>query len=176
MSAGRRLSMSAIALALLYGNAMVALQPPQLVELGLYIPHPKFVRDAFDLMSMFSSYSPRNEDYLIYGKRTQVGRPEDRGRWIELPLTDHFPLRHSITTMQLYVSFPAAIYGDVGRTRAWSVLARKIRANHNRLYPDLPVADIRLDAVDWPTDPRGFRAGMLPETTRNRMWFIEAPE
>jgi hypothetical protein len=176
MSALRRLIMSAIALALLYGNAMVALQPPELLALGLYIPHPKLVRDAFTLTSMFSSYSPRNEDYLLYGKRTQSGRADDRGSWIELPLSEHFPLRHSITTMQIYVPFHTALYGEEGRARAWSVLARKIRANHNRLYPDLPVAEIRLDAVDWPTDPRGFRAGMLPDRTRNRMWFIEPPE
>ena len=154
--------MSAIALALLYGNAMVALQPPQLVELGLYIPHPKFVRDIFALTGMFSSNSPRNEDYLIYGRRTQTGRAEDRGRWIELPLSEHFPLRHSITTMQIYVPFHETIYGEEGRARAWSVFARKIRANHNRLHPDLPVADIRLDAVDWPADPRALRRRPRP--------------
>ncbi len=176
MSAIRRLIMSALALALLYGNAMVALQPAELVQRGLYIPHPTVVRDVFDLTSMFSSYSPNNEDYAIYGKRTDAGRAEDRGHWIELPLTDHFPLRHAITTMEVYASFPAAIDGEEGRKRAWSVLARKIRANHNRLYPDLPVAEIRLDAFQWPTDPRGFRAGLLPATTTNRMWFSEAPE
>jgi hypothetical protein len=78
--------------------------------------------------------------------------------------------------MQLYVSFPATLDAEEGRKRAWSVLARKIRANHERLHPDQPVAEIRLDAFQWPTDPRGFRAGLLPATTVNRMWFIEPPE
>ncbi len=168
--------MYTIALALLCGNAMVALQPPELVQLGLYIPHPNFVRDAFELTSMFSTYSPKNEDYMIYAKRTQAGRAEDRGRWIRLPLIDHFPRRHAITTMQIYVPFPARIHGAVGRNRAWSMLAGKIRANHNRLYPDLPVAQIRLDAVQWPTDPRGFRAGKVPGKIQQRMWFSEALE
>jgi hypothetical protein len=176
LSAGRRLLLSAIALALLYGNAMVALQPPQLLDLGLYVPHPGFVRHAFELTSMFSSYSPKNEDFAIYGKRTQAGRAEDRGHWIELPLREHLPRRLSITTMQLYASLPARIDGDEGRKRAWSVFARKIRANHERLHPDQPVAEIRLDAFQWPTDPRGFRAGLSPSSTVNRMWFIESPE
>jgi len=176
MSGIRRLIMNGIALALLYGNAMVALQPPELEPLGLYIPHPTFVQDAFELTSMFTSYSTMSEDYVLFGKRTQEGLAGDRGSWIRLPLTDHFPRRHGFTTMHLYVPFPARIDGDAGRNRAWSVLARKIRANHNRLHPDRPVELIRIDALQWPADPRGFRAGRAPGKMQERMWFSEEPE
>lgn len=155
---------------------MVALQPPELVARGLSIPHPDAVRNAFDLTSMFSSYSASNEDYAIFAIRTQAGRSGDRGRWIELPLSDHFPRRLPLTAMQIYASFPARIDGDEGRARAWSVLAEKIRANHNRLHPESPVAQIRLDAVQWPTDPRGFYAGKAPGKIRTRLFFSEALE
>jgi hypothetical protein len=155
---------------------MVALQPPKLEQLGLYVPHPAAVRQAFLLTVMFGNYSPYNADYLIQGRRTHAGLADDRGSWINLPLSDHFPLRHSITTMQLYAPFLTTIHGDVGRQHAWAVLSRKIRANHNRLDPAHPVAQIRLFAVKWPKDRRGFRAGKVPNKTKTYLWFTEAPE
>jgi hypothetical protein len=176
LSASRRWILSAIALGLLYGNAMVALQPPQLEAFGIFIPHPKAVRDAFVLTAMFLTDSPKNEEYVIHGLRTQTGRAEDRGGWIRLPLTDHFPHRHGITSMHLYVPYPEAIGGEAGRQRAWALLAAKIRANHNRLHPDQPVAQVRIGSLEWPKDPRGFHAGKAPGTTMLRIWFTEAPE
>ena len=176
LSASRRLILSAIALGLLYGNAMVALQPSQLEQLGLFIPHPKAVRDAFVLTAMFASDSPVNEEYVIHGNRTQTGRADDRGSWIRLPLAEHLPLRHAMTSMQIYVPYPEQIHGEAGRQRAWTVLAGKIRANHNRLHPDQPISQVRFGSLEWPKDRRGFHAGKAPGRTLLRIWFTEAPE
>ena len=173
LSAGRRWGLSTIALALLLGNALVALQPPQLMERGLFVPHPAFVRDAFLLPAMFGKWSPWNEDYVITGKRTQTGDVRDRGRWIRLPLEDHFPFRHAFTTMQIYVPRHAGGRGDEGQQEALAVLAEKIRANHNRRRPERPVSAVQIGSVVWPKDPRGYRAGKVQGRTWSRVWFSE---
>jgi hypothetical protein len=173
MPAGRRWIMSAIALALLYGNAMVALQPAELLELGLFIPHPEAVRNAFVLTAMFASDLPQNEDYLIQGRLAPADIADDQERWITLPLGEHLPRRHPITTMEIYAPYPQAIGGEPARQRAWTVMAHKIRARHNRLHPDIPVEQIRFGALQWPKDPRGYRAREVAGQTWLQLWFKE---
>ena len=174
LSVARQFTLSAIALVLLVGNALVVFQPQQLEKYGLYIPDLKFVRDAFQITGMFSVHLPENEDYVLAGKLTQTGLGQERERWIRLSLQDHFPHRHGITTMKIYVA-RHAVLGTVAVYQARAVLARKIRANHNQLYPGRTVSQIRFSFVRWPKDPQGFRAGMVPGQTKSAVWFIEEP-
>jgi len=154
----RRLSMNAIAIALLYGNATVVLQPPGFRGTPLELPTPAFVRDAFLITGMFSSYSAVNTDFMLNGLRTQDGRSHDRGHWIALPLRDHFTQRHGVTFTQLFAAHAWDAQGKAAQARAWAVLARKIRERHNRLHPDARVQRVQLGALEWPQDARGYRA------------------
>src|SRR6185503_2201104 len=60
VSRARRALLNAVALFLIYGNAVVALQPPRLQRAGFYVPTPRWVRDAFLMSGMFTSWSATN--------------------------------------------------------------------------------------------------------------------
>lgn len=169
----RRAAMSALALVLLYGNAAVALGPPPLLRIGLTLPATPGLRDAFLMTGMFSSYTDRNNDFLLAGERTDEGAPTDRKRWIRLPLREHFPSRHGVTYTQLFAAHHWDVHGPIAQRRAWGVLAAKIRARHNRLHPDHPVRRVRLGAAEWPISPMGYRALKTPDNTRLRTWYTE---
>ena len=173
MTTIRRWTMSAIALVLLCGNALVALQPQHVVERGIGIPRPEWLVKAFVVTSMFYSSSDRNEDYVISGRRTQTGVVEDRGQWVMLPLQEHIPFRSMLAGGYLRVQQHQSLEDRMAQRRAWAVLARKTRANHNRLHPDRPVSQVRFGVVDWPKDGRGFRARKVPSLVQSRVWFTE---
>lgn len=166
--------MNAIAIGLLYGNATVVLQPAALMRAGLRIPTPAFVRDAFLMTGMFSSYSTWNGDFFIAGLRTRSGAAEDRGRWISLPLHDHFAQRHGVTFTQMFLAHVWDVQGPVAQAHAWKFLARKIRERHNRLHPEHPVTRVQFGSVEWPQSPAGYRANKRPELLRTHIWYTEA--
>jgi hypothetical protein len=151
----------------------VALQPPALARQGLGLPHPGVVRDAFLMTGMFNSYSLRNYDVFIGGERTLTGRKRDRGRWVRLPIRDHFSQRLGITFTQLFVMHYWDVFGRAGQRKAWPGLADKIRERHNRLHPKWPVQRIRFGQVDWPQDARGYRAGKQPSAIRASTWHLD---
>jgi hypothetical protein len=169
----RRLSMNAIAIAVLYGNATVVLQPPGFAGTPLELPTPAFVRDAFLMTGMFSSYSAVNSDFMLNGLRTQAGRKPDRGHWIALRVRDHFTQRHGVTFTQLFAAHPWDVQGKAAQTRAWAVLARKVRERHNRLHPDAQIERVQFGAIEWPQDPRGYRALKQPQQMHVRVWYVE---
>jgi hypothetical protein len=169
----RRLLMDALALLVIYGNVAVALQPPPLRRVGLRVPRPAFVVDAFLIPGMFSSYSLWNSDFFILGERTQRGLVEDRGRWIQLRVREHFPQRHGVIFTELFVAHHWDMHGPAGQRRAWTFLARRIREHHNRLHPERAVARVRFGTVQWPQSPLGYRAGKTPDSLRGRNWFTE---
>lgn len=169
----RRLSMNAIAIAVLCGNAMVVLQPPAVRGSRLELPTPGFVRDAFLMTGMFGSYSAFNFDFMLNGLRTQDGRARDRGHWIALRLRDHFAQRHGVTFTQLFVAHAWDTHGKAAQARAWAVLAGKIRERHNRLHPDARIERVQLGTVEWPQDPRGYRALKDARHMRARVWYVE---
>ena len=74
--------------------------------------------------------------------------------------------------MKIYVAHHA-LFGKVGVYQARALFARKIRANHNQLYPKRTISQVRFSYVRWPKNPRGFRAGMVPGEAKSVVWFIE---
>jgi hypothetical protein len=166
-----RWAMGAIAALVVYGNTAVALQPPRLGF--VLLPRPAWLLDAFLLPGMFSSYTTTNIDFHIAALRDAHGRAEDRGRWITLELSEHFPQRLGITFTQLYLPHQREVLGAEGQRRGWETLARKIRERHNRLHPDHAVTRIKLGTVEWPIRPGGYRAGKNASTVRMRPWFVE---
>jgi hypothetical protein len=174
---GRRLAMNAIAVALLYGNAAVALQPGPLRNLPLHLPAPVFLVDAFLVTGMFGSYSIVNTDLYIGGLRTNQGSIEDRGRFIELPVREHFALRQGVIFTQLFATHDWDVHGLASQQKAWVVLARKLREHHNRLHPDHRVSRIIFGTVSWPQSPFGYRALKRVPLVRVQTWHIdpEAP-
>jgi hypothetical protein len=169
----RRLSMNAIAVAILYGNAAVVLQPPGVRGSALELPTPGLVRDAFLLPGMFNSYSTSNLDFVLSGLRGQDGVAADRGRWIALPLRDHFAQRHGVTFTQLFAAHDWDAHGRAAQQRAWAFLARKIRERNNRLHPERRVVRVRFGSIEWPQDARGYRAQKRPERMRAHLWYTE---
>src|SRR5438552_386646 len=145
----QRAIMGAIAIGLLYGNAAVALQPPQFRSAPVHLPCPDFVIDAFLMTGMFNSYSPNNIDLFIAGERTRSGATIDRGQWVELPLHEHFAQRRGVTFTQLCSAHEWDMHGIAAQQRSWAFLARKIRERHNRLHPNRPVARVGFGAYEW---------------------------
>ena len=78
-----------------------------------------------------------------------------------------------ITYTQLFAAHHWDVYGEAAQRAAWAVLARKIRARHNRLHPDLAVQRVRIGALRWPISTLGYWAGKLPSRTRSQIWFEE---
>jgi hypothetical protein len=171
----RKLAMELIAIAVIYGNVAVALQPPPVRNAGLSLPRPGWLLDAFLLPGMFSSYGETNLDFVIAGLRSQDGLRADRGRWLQLRVRDHFPERHGVVFTRLYAAHHWDMHGKVAQQRAWVFLARKIREHHNRLYPNRAVVRIRLGSEEWPISPLGYRAGKREEAIEHHSWFIEEP-
>jgi len=165
--------MHALAALILYGNAAVALQPHPLHRAGLGLPRSAELLDAFLMTGMFSSYVTRNADMFLAGERSLVGREQDRGEWIRLPINEHFPARHGVVFTQLFVARHWDTFGKSAQRQAWAGLAARIRARHNRLHPDAAIARVRFGQVDWPQHPDGYRAGKLAPRVRARTWFEE---
>jgi hypothetical protein len=169
----RRTLLNAVALAILYGNVAVALQPRAVRSMGLRVPRAGFVVDAFLITGMFSSYSLVNTDLFIAGRRTQSGLIEDRGQWIYLHVREHFPQRYGVRFVELFAAHHWDMHGKQAQRRAWGFLARRIREHHNRIHPGRAVSSVRFGTVQWPIDPRGYRAGKQPGQTRTQLWFSE---
>lgn len=169
----RWLAMHLLAAFVLYGNAAVALQPRALHALGIGLPRTHALTDAFLMTGMFGSFVTRNADLFLGGQRTRTGRASDRGQWIKLPLREHFPSRQGVVFTQLFVVRHWDTLGRAAQRQAWLALAARIRARHNRLHPDAPVERIRFGQIDWPQDPRGYRAGKLAPHVRATTWFEE---
>jgi hypothetical protein len=169
----RLLLMNVVAVIVIYGNVAVALQPRPLRRMGVRVPRPAFVVDAFLITGMFSSYSLFNTDFFIVGRRTQSGLREDRGQWIELRVREHFPQRHGVIFTVLFAAHHWDMHGAAAQRRAWAFLARRIREHHNRLHPARAVASVRFGSTQWPQQALGYRAGKSPERTRTRVWFSE---
>jgi hypothetical protein len=169
----RRLLMNVVAVALLYGNAAVALQPPPLADLRVHLPRPELVVDAFLMTGMFNSYSAYNIDFFIAGERTRTGAIDDHGRWVELDIKEHFVQRQGVTFTQLLSAHEWDMHGPEAQQRAWTFLARRIREHHNRLHPERPVARVRFGSVQWPQSPISYRALKQPPQVFTRVWFSE---
>jgi hypothetical protein len=165
--------MHLLAAFILYGNAAVALQPHAFARMGIGLPRTAWLKDAFLMTGMFSSYVTRNADLFLAGERTQTGRSSDRGRWLRLSIREHFPARHGVVFTQLFVVRHWDTLGRSAQRRAWVELAATIRARHNRLHPDAEVARIRFGQIDWPQDPRGYRAAKRAPNVRATTWFEE---
>jgi hypothetical protein len=172
----RRLAMHAFALLVIYGNVAVALQPSAVRRLGLTVPRPAVLHDAFLMTGMFGSYTRRNSDPFIAGARTRDGREHDRGQWIRLRIRDHFAERRGVVFTQLFAAHHWDVHGKNAQRRAWQGLARRIRERHNRLHPDAQVRYVRFGQIDWPQDPRGYRAGKLAPHVRATDWYSEEPK
>jgi hypothetical protein len=170
-----RLARNLLALLILYGNAAVALQPPALRHLGLSIPRPSWVHDAFLMTGMFGSYSVTNGDFVLEGRRTQQGTEASRGQWIALRLREHFARRHGVTFTELFAAHHWDVLGREAQREAWAFLARRIRERHNRLHPDLPVDRVRFGSESWPQSRLGYRAGKASGPVSLELWFEEDP-
>lgn len=170
----RRGLMGIVALALLYGNAAVALAPPPLRRIGLAIPAPDGVRDAFMLTGMFNSYSVYNRDFVLAGL-PQYSEDRSPKGWFKLPLREYFPQRAGITFTQVFAAHHWDAHGRAAQRRAWATLAAKIRRRHNRLHPERPITRVRIGALRWPISPLGYRALKTREHTTPELWFSEEP-
>jgi hypothetical protein len=169
-----RLLRDLMALLLIYGNVAVGLQPHALRKLGVRVPRPGFVHDAFLITGMFGSYTDVNGDFFIFGLRDERGATHDRGRWIQLAVHEHFPQRHGVVFTELFAAHHWDTHGRPAQRRAWTFLARKIREHHNRLHPERSVARIRFGTQLWPLSPHGYRAGKRPGAIRQQTWFAES--
>lgn len=174
-SAARRALLNVLAVLLIYGNATVALQPPRVRRAGLTLPAPRWVRDAFLMSGMFTTWSRSNLDMFITGLRTHDGEPATRGRWIRIAVREHFPDRHGVTFTKLFAMHHWDARGVGAQRRAWKGLARKIRDRHNRLHADRVVARVRFGSLEWPQSPLGYRAGKVPGSIVTRTWYEEPP-
>lgn len=169
----RRWLLNAVALFLIYGNAIGVLQAPTLRALRIDRIAPHWVRDAFLLHGMFTSYSKHNADFFIAGLRTQEGTVGDRGSWVPIRLREHFAGRHGVVFTQLFATHHWDIHGKAAQRNAWRALAARIRARHNRLHPDRPLAVVRFGSEEWPQSPLGYRARKFEAIAR--IWFEESP-
>lgn len=168
----RRWLLNALTVFLLYGNAIGVLESPRLRKVGVPAPAPLWLRDAFLMHGMFTSYSSRNVDFFIAGLRNDQGTSGDRGSWVPLALKEHFPERHGVTFTELFAVHQWDIYGPKAQRAAWRDLAARIRRRHNLLHPDRPIVRVRFGAIDWPQSPRGYRA-RKDEHARAGTWFEE---
>jgi hypothetical protein len=167
----RRWLLNAVALFLLYGNAIAVLQAPALRALGVPSIAPVWLRDAFLLHGMFTSYSRYNSDLFLAGLRTHTGTLGDRGRWVPMRLREHFAARHGVTFTQLFATHHWDIHGPAAQRAAWNGLAARIRARHNRLHPQRPIARVRFGSEEWPQSPLGYRVGK--DRAISRIWYEE---
>jgi len=163
--------LNTVAIFLLYGNAVAVLQAPALRAAGLPAIAPLWLRDAFLLHGMFTSYSRYNNDLFIAGLRTHTGTLGDRGSWVPMQLREHFAARHGVTFTQLFATHHWDVYGPAAQRSAWKGLAARIRARHNRLHPNRPIARVRFGSEEWPQSPLGYRA--RKELARARIWYEE---
>jgi len=162
--------MNAIALVLIYGHLALIVQPPKLRTV-FRMPAPAWMRDAFLMHGMFTSFSKFNADPVIAGLRTQQGNPSDRGQWITLRVRDHFAARHGVVFTELFATHHWDMHGRKAQRKAWATLAPLIRARHNRLHPDHAVSRIRFGSAYWPQDPAGYRA--RKKDLQLALWFEE---
>jgi hypothetical protein len=169
----RRLLMNAVAVVLLYGNAAVALQPPQVRDRWPHLPCPDFVIDAFLMTGMFNSYSLSNIDLFIAGERTQTGSIAGRGQWVQLPVREHFVQRQGVSFTQLFSAHEWDMHGVAAQQRSWVFLARRIREHHNRLHPDRTVARVGFGSFEWPQSPLSYRAKKHAPWVSTQPWFLE---
>jgi hypothetical protein len=169
----RRLAMNAIAFVILYGNAAVALQPPQVRNQSVHLPCPLFLLDAFLITGMFNSYSLANTDMYLAGFRAQDGPAEERGRWVELDLREHFAQRQGMIFTQLFAAHEWDMHGLSGQRRAWVSLARRIREHHNRLHPERTITRVEFGTVLWPQSPLSYRALKRAGLMQPQPWYIE---
>jgi hypothetical protein len=167
----RRWLLNAVALFLLYGNAVAVLQAPALRSFGLPALAPLWLRDTFLLHGMFTSYSRYNCDLFIAGERTHTGTLGDRGSWVPVQLREHFAARHGVTFTQMFATHHWDIYGPRAQRSAWKSLAARIRARHNRLHPERPIARVRFGTEEWPQSPAGYRA--RKDAAQARIWYEE---
>lgn len=172
-SRARRALLSCLAVLLLYGNAVIALQPPRVRRAGFVLPAPRWMRDAFLMSGMFTTWSRYNLDMFIAGLRTADGDPATRGQWVPIAVREHFPDRHGVTFTKLYAMHHWDAHGVAAQRRAWKALAQKIRARHNRLHAGLAVTRIRFGSLEWPQNPLGYRAGKRPGSIQTRVWYEE---
>jgi len=170
----KRLLRDLAALFLIYGNVAVALQPHALRRLGLRVPRPGFVHDAFLITGMFGSYTVVNGDFFLFGLRDRSGAATDRGRWIPLSVREHFPQRHGVVFTELYAAHHWDAHGRGAQRRAWTLLARRMREHHNRLHPERAVTRLRFGTELWPQSPEGYRAGKRPGAIQMQTWFVES--
>jgi hypothetical protein len=169
-----RALMSAIAVFVIYGNLAVTFNPEKLGLVGWpALPRPFALHDAFLIPGMFSGYSTYNFDFLLVGLRTERGRERDRGAWIELPYEEHFPLRYPIVYTQLFAAHHWDMLGEAGQRDAWAALSVKIKAHHNRLHPDAPIARLRIGSFDFPLSPLGYRGAKTAESARAELWYSD---
>lgn len=169
---GKRALRSAVAALLIYGNAVALLQAPALRAAGLTVPAPMWLRDAFLLHGMFTSFSRYNSELFLVGLRTDRGVIGDRGRWVPLRLRDHFAARYGVMFTQLFAMHHWDVHGPSAQRRAWAALAARIRARHNRMQPERPISAVRFGSLEWPQDPRGYRARKAE--ARPRIWYDES--
>ncbi|MGD8863753.1 MAG: hypothetical protein PVI30_27310 [Myxococcales bacterium] len=167
--------MGVVAAFLVYGNLGVALTPgPVSRALGVPpLPQPPVLRDAFLLPGMFNSFSRRNFDHYIGGLRDDTGEAATRGKWIPIPVKEHFVQRHGITFVQLSAMHHYDVHGPDLQHHAWAGLARRIRARHNRLHPERRVRRIRFGIVTWPKSPEGYRHRKQAREIRTVTWYVE---
>lgn len=168
--ATRKTVMSVVAAVILYGNVAVIFNPQ---KLGLPFespwPRPFLLYDAFLLTGMFTSFATENIDFVI-GGRTVPRSPGEKPTWIVLSLNEMVPGRMGIKFTQLLVARHWDMLGVWAQRVAWSRAAKQIRARHNRLHPDRPIDAVRIGALAWPLDPRGYRAAKPKAHAHYRDW------
>ncbi len=169
----KRWVMSAVALLIAYGNLAVILHPSKF-GLGTLpgLPRPPAIHDAFLVTGMFNSYTEENLELFLEGETT--GEGSTRTRWMAISVSEHFPQRRAVAYTQLFAPHHWDMYGPEAQREAWAGMARRIRARHNRLHPDQPVARVRFGTNVWPQHPAGYDAARRPGQTDRRLWFSES--
>lgn len=159
---------------LVYGNLAVALEPDRIGLSGWpALPVPDVLYDALLLPGVFGGYSLQNYDFFLLGRRSDAGRPADRGRWIRLEVREHFPLRDALTHAVLFAPHQRDLYGESEQRRAWGVLARKIKQRHARLHPAAPLAALRIGLDVFPQGARDYREHKRPGKIWTQLLYAE---
>ena len=164
----RRLALAACMFVVVYGNLAVTFQPRKLglgrQPFGLWLPRP--LHDAFLLPGMFSGFFGHAFDYVLEGRAAD-------GRWMRLPIKEHFPLRHGVTYTQLWAPHHREMFGPSRQREIWAAYAQQIRRRHNRLHPDLPIERVRFGVEHWPLSSQGYRARKTPDELKRTLWYSE---
>lgn len=167
--------MTAVALLVIVGNSYVAVQPGRWASSQWNpLPHSRALRDMFLLPGMFSTYSRKNVDPFIGGKRTDTGDERDRGQWVRLEVSEHFPHRNGVNFTRIYAMHHRDMWGAEGQRRAWAQTAERIRHNHNRLHPDRPIERVRFGLLWWPKSPAGYRVRKTAKEIETQTLFAES--